>query len=213
MTSYDSFTWAFTHRITGSLTLLFHTNGSIDGAGLTTCSATKRNGDPCGKPLKEYEHLIECPSHGLRFCLHSKLKDVIYPCYQDALRIELTEGKADVCTNDDKRKDNPGNLLTTIAATIGVQNEETQSLGEGSQPDGVTVHGLYLDREEFPTHKRGRASLLGQNVNSLERRKEAFGRFLAYCRQHELCIEFWDVHFCQGLYKTLRKNEVKKAKK
>jgi hypothetical protein len=95
--------------------------------------------------------------------------NVIYACYQDALRIELTEGKPDVCKNDDKRKDNPGNLLTSIAATIGISNEETQSLGECSQPDGVTVYGLYLDRDEFPTDKRGRASLPGQNVNILER--------------------------------------------
>ena len=212
--SNKGFTCAFFHRTTGSLTLLFHTNGSIDGAGLTTCPATKRNGDPCGKPLKEYEHLIECPSHGFRFYLHSsKLEDVIYACYRDALQIELTEGKADVCKNDDKRKDNPGNLLKSIAATIGISNEETQSLVHDSQPDGVTVYGLYLDCNEFPIHKRGRAPLPGQNVNSLERRKEALKRFLAYCRQHKLCIEFWDVHFCQGLSKNLRTNEVNKKRK
>ena len=122
-------------------------------------------------------------------------------------------GKTDVCKNDDKRKDNPGNLITSIAATIGIPNEETQSLVYNSQPDGVTVFGLYLDRDEFPTHKRERASLPGQNVNSLERRKDAFRRFLAYSRQHELCIDFWDAHFCQGLYKSLRTNEVNKAKK
>ena len=166
-------------RLPGSLSLFFHTNGSIHGAGVTTCPATKRNGDPSGQPLKEYEHPIECPSHGFRFYLHSKLEDVIYACYRSALRTELTEGKADVCKNDDKRKDNPGNILTSIAATIGISNEETRSLGEGSQPDGVTVYGLYLDRDEFPIHKRGRASLPGQNVNSPERRKEAFKRFLA----------------------------------
>jgi len=57
-------------------------------------------------------------------------------------------GKADVYKNDDKRKDNPGNLLTSIAATIGIPSEETQSVGEGSQPDGVTVYGRYLDRDE-----------------------------------------------------------------
>ena len=73
------------------------------------------------------------------------MEDVIYACYRSALRTELTEGKADVCKNDDKRKDNPGNILTSIAATIGISNEETQSLGEGSQPDGVTVYGLYLE--------------------------------------------------------------------
>jgi hypothetical protein len=50
-------------------------------------------------------------------------------------------------------------------------------------------------------------------VNSLERRKEAFKRFFAYCRQHKWCIEFWDVHFCQDLSKNLHKNEVNKAKK
>jgi hypothetical protein len=43
--------------------------------------------------------------------------DVIYACYRDALRIELTEGTADVCKNDDERKDNPGKLLTSIAAS------------------------------------------------------------------------------------------------
>ena len=50
-------------------------------------------------------------------------------------------------------------------------------------------------------------------MNSLERRKDALRKFLAYCRQHELCIEFWDVHFCQGLSKNLRTNEANKAKK
>jgi hypothetical protein len=53
----------------------------MHGAGLITCPATKRNGDPCGRPLKVYEHLSECPSHGFRFdlsyLLHSKLEDVI----------------------------------------------------------------------------------------------------------------------------------------
>ena len=73
--------------------------------------------------LTDYEHLIEGPSHGFRFYLHSKLEDVIYACYRDALRIELTEGKANVCKNDDKRKDNPGKLLTSIAAIIGISNE------------------------------------------------------------------------------------------
>ena len=62
--SNEGFTWSFTHRITGSLSVLFHTNGSIHGAGLTTCPATKRNGDPCGR---------------------------LYACYRDALRIELTK--------------------------------------------------------------------------------------------------------------------------
>ena len=91
-------------RLPGSLSLFFHTNGSIHGAGVTTCPATKRNGDPCGRPLKDYEHLIECPSHGFRFYLHSKLEDVIYACYRDALRIELSGGKAGVCKNNDKRR-------------------------------------------------------------------------------------------------------------
>ena len=143
----ECFTWAFTHRIIGPLSLLFHTNGSIHGTGLTTCPATKRNEDPCGRPLKDYGHLIESPSHGFRFYLHSKLEDVIYACYRDAFRIELTEGKADVCKNDDKRKDNPGNLLTSIAA-------------EGSQPDGVTAYGHYLDRDEFPIFRRERVPFL-----------------------------------------------------
>ena len=96
---------------------------------------------------------------------------------------------------------------------MGIPNEETQSLGEGSQPDGVTVYGRYLDRDEFPIHKRGRASLPGQNVNSLEPRKEAFKSFLHYCRQHDLCIEFWDVHFCQGLSKKVHTNEMNKQRK
>ena len=50
-------------------------------------------------------------------------------------------------------------------------------------------------------------------MKSLERRKEAFKRFLAYYRQHELSIEFWDVHFCQGSSKNLHKNEKNKERK
>jgi len=49
-------------------------------------------------------------------------------------------------------------------------------------------------------------------VNSLKRRKEAFKSFLAYCRQHELSAEFWDVDFCQGSSKNLSTNEKNKEK-
>ena len=50
-------------------------------------------------------------------------------------------------------------------------------------------------------------------MNSLERRKETFKRFLAYCRQHELSIEFCDVHFCQGSSKNVHTNEKNKERK
>jgi hypothetical protein len=73
--SNEGFTWAFTHRITVSLSLLFYTNGSIYGAGLTTCPATKRNGDPCGRPLKDYEYLsahFDCGQLVVVFCCHTE---------------------------------------------------------------------------------------------------------------------------------------------
>ena len=97
-------------------------------------------------------HTITSVTRGVELWPSSKLTCALY---------ELTDGKADVCKNDDKRKDNPSNLLTSIAATIGISNEETQSLGEGSQqPDGVTAYGHYLDRDEFPIFRRERVPFL-----------------------------------------------------
>jgi hypothetical protein len=37
--------------------------------------------------------------------------------------------------------------------------------------------------------------------------------FLECCRQYELKVEFWDVHFSQGSYKQQQTNEKNKAKK
>ena len=88
-----------------------------------------------------------------------------------------------------------------------------RSFGEGYQPDGITVYGGHLDRELFPTVTRGRVPNPNQNWNIIANRLRAFHTFLEYCRQYELKVEFWDVHFSQGSYKQLQRNEKNKAKK
>jgi hypothetical protein len=90
---------------------------------------------------------------------------------------------------------------------------DDRSFGEGCQPDGITVYGGRLDREIFSTVTRGRVPNPSQNWNSLANRLRAFHTFLEYCRQYELKVEFWDVHFSQGSYKQLQRNEKNKAKK
>ena len=37
--------------------------------------------------------------------------------------------------------------------------------------------------------------------------------FTKYCRDNELKVEFWDVHFCQRSFKQLMRNETNKVKK
>ena len=44
---------------------------------------------------------------------------------------------------------------------------DDRSLGEGCQPDGITVHGGRLDRGIFPTVTRGRVPNPNQNCNLL----------------------------------------------
>ena len=77
-------------------------------------------------------------------------------------------------------------------------NVNDRSFGEGCQPNGITVYGGHLDREIFPTVTRGRVPNPNQNWNSIANRLRAFHTFLEYCRQYELKVEFWDVHFSQG---------------
>jgi hypothetical protein len=136
----------------------------------------------------------------------------------------ITQGQASVCKNDDKRKDNENNLFTSIPAHVGewevIQrflegsqpDEVIRRFAEGSPPDGLTVYGGYMDPEVFRTVRKGRVPNPNQNWNSLARRVEAFKTFLAYCRQHDLKIEFWDVHYCQRSSKQLQINEKNKAK-
>ena len=69
---------------------------------------------------------------------------------------------------------------------------DDRSLGEGCQPDGITVYGGRLDREIFPTVTRGRVLNPNQNWNSIANRVQAFNTFLDYCRRYELKVEFWD---------------------
>ena len=92
-------------------------------------------------------------------------------------------------------------------------NVDDRSFGEGCQPDGITVYGGRLDREIFPTGTRGRVPNPNQNWNGIANRLRAFHTVLEYCRQYELKVEFWDVHFRQGSYKQLQRNEKNKAKK
>ena len=96
---------------------------------------------------------------------------------------------------------------------MGVLNEENESLGEGSQPDGVTAYNGYMNREVFPTVRNGRVPNPIQNWNSFANRVEAFKTFLTYCRRHDLKFEFWDVHFCQRSSKQVHTKEKNKAKK
>ena len=51
----------------------------------------------------------------------------------------------------------------------------------------------------------GRVPNPDQNWNSIDSESVAgaFHTFLGYCRQYELKVEFWDVHFSQGSYKQL----------
>ena len=90
---------------------------------------------------------------------------------------------------------------------------DNRSLGEGCQPDGITVYGGRVDRGMFPIVTRGRVTIPNQNLNSLANRMQAFHTFLEYCREFELKVEFWDVHFSQGSFKQLRTNEKNKSKK
>ena len=164
---------------------------------LTTCPCRKRNGEPCGRDLHGYTHLIECSSHGFRFFLHSKLEDALFQCFRDAPRSQITQGGADVVIDDDKRKTARHNLLTSIPSTINIVedrdegeginefelNVDNRSLGEGCQPDGITVYGGRVDRDIFPIVTRGRVTNLNQNWNSLANRMQAFHTFRDYCRE------------------------------
>jgi len=92
-------------------------------------------------------------------------------------------------------------------------NMDNRSLGEGCQPDGITVYRGRVDRGMFPIVTRGRVTNPNQNLNSLANRMQAFNTFLEYCCEFELKVEFWDVHFSQGSIKQLRTNEKNKSKK
>jgi hypothetical protein len=49
--------------------------------------------------------------------------------------------------------------------------------------------------------------------NSYPNRVRAFNKFTKYCRDNELKVEFWDVHFCQRSFNQLMRNETNKTKK
>ena len=92
-------------------------------------------------------------------------------------------------------------------------NVDNRSLGEGCQPDGITVYGGRFDRDIFPIVTRGRVKPPNENWNSLANHVQAFHTFLDYRRRYELKVEFWDVHFSQGSFKRLHTNEKNKSKK
>ena len=82
-------------------------------------------------------------------------------------------------------------------------NVDTRSLGEGCQPDSITVYGGRVDRDIFPIVTCGRVTNPNQNWNSLANHVQAFHTLLDYCRRYDLKVEFWDVHFGQGSFKQL----------
>ena len=152
---------AFTHRITGSLTLLYQATRLMGG--LTSRPCLKRNGQPCGLPQNDSS--IECPPHGFRFYLHGKLEDALYMSYCDALRTMSTQGHASVYKNDDKRKNNENNLFTSIPTLVGEYSKVHKKFPDGIQPDGLTVCRGLLDRELFHTVRNGRVPNPNQNWN------------------------------------------------
>jgi hypothetical protein len=93
-------------------------------------------------------------------------------------------------------------------------NVENRSLGEGRQPDGITVYGGRVDRGIFPTVTRGRVTNSNQNWNSLANRVQTFHTFLDYCVVNMSSrLSFGIFILSQGLYKQLQTNEKNKSKK
>ena len=83
-------------------------------------------------------------------------------------------------------------------------NVENRSLGEGRQPDGITVYGGRVDRGIFPTVTRGRVTNSNQNWNSLANRVQTFHTFLDYCVVNMSSrLSFGIFILSQGLYKQL----------
>jgi hypothetical protein len=112
--------------------------------------ASKRNGEPCSRPLVGYVHLIGCKSHCLHVNPHNRIEDTLYACYQDALCTSIIQGQAFTCLNDDKRPRAIGNLCTLIPCTIGQYCDEHDEFDEGNQADVLTIYNGHLPNDLFP---------------------------------------------------------------
>ena len=126
---------------------------------------------------------------------------------------QVIRGQAFTCLNEDKRPRAIGNLVTSIPRTLGQYNDEHANFNEGNQADGLTIYGGHLPRDIFPINNSAQGPNVNQNPNSLAKRKEQFIALLNICRDRDLQVEHWDVHFCQGKYTQLQTNERSKGSK
>ena len=157
---------------------------------------------------------IGCKSHGFHLRPHNCMEDTLLATFQDALRRRIIGTDAFTCLNDDKRPRTTGNLRTSIPCTLGEYDDESNTFKQGNQADGLTIYNGHLEPDLFPLITNTRPPNLNQpSYNSYPNRVRAFNTFTRYCRENELKVEFWDVHFCQRSFKQLMRNETNKMKK
>ena len=212
--SNEGFICAITYRINGSLALLFQASGIMNE--IASCPVLKRDGSPCGCRLQDgdYTHFIGCKSHGLHLRPHNCMEDTLLATFQDALRSRIIGTDAFTCINDDKRPRVVGNLRTSIPCTLGEYNEQSNTFKQGNQADGLTIYNGHLEPDMFPLVTSTRPPNPNQpSDNSYPNRVRAFNTFTEYCRDNELKVEFWDVHFSQRSFNQLMRNETNKKKK
>ena len=98
-----------------------------------------------------------------------------------------------------------------IPCTCGQFNEEHCFFVSGNQADGFILYSGHLDETLFQVIRNRLGPNPNHNPNTLQNRKEAFYHLLDYCCIHNLKLEHWDAHFCQGLSKKLKTNERTRA--
>ena len=181
---------------------------------LALCPCEKRDGSRCNSNLADnnFTHFIGCKSHGYHLKHHNVLEDSILGCCIDGLRSRIIRGQAGAYLNDDKRPRAQGNLRVNIPCTPGQFNEEHSFFAPGNQADGFIVYNGHLDEDLFHVIRNRLGPNPNHNPNTLQNRKEAFHRLLDHCFNHNLKLEHWDVHFCQGSSKQLKSNERTKAR-
>ena len=167
---------------------------------LALCPCKKRDGSRCNSNLADnnFTHFIGCKSHGYHLRHHNVLEDSILGCCIDGLRSRIIRGQAGAYLNDDKRPRAQGNLRVNIPCTPGQFNEEHSFFAPGNQADGFIVYNGHLDEDLFHVIRNRLGPNPNHNPNTLQNRKEAFHRLLDHCFNHNLKLEHWDVHFCQG---------------